>query len=393
MVKKLFINITNQTVLQALIVIVPIVLYPFAISEIGLNNFGELIYVRIFISLAVISANYGLQIFLNTYVSKLDNSVQSLSLAFYSKLFIGIFVLMVYLMLVIIAPADDLIKHLLYLGALSIIYESLTPSWYYLSRSNLFPLVFSLFTGRLLFSVLVLALLKTYPTIYAFELFNQIGNLLSTIFIVIWSRKLFKLKMPNFNSVLNLLKKAFANFLNIFLVRFYLLVPRYMVKFSGSAFLAVYDVLEKVIVVGKYPQSILNTSIFPLLMEGKYIRFKGIVSIVAFLNVCIALGIFIIRYQILNYFHLGSQYAFSLALFSLVIPIVGISSYLSHVKLLGKMKFKQNTFVSLIGLIAMIFLMVLLNFLNYINLNTVIVSVLIIEFIILLIIIFKSKND
>lgn len=393
MIKKLIKNITNQTVLQALIVIVPIILYPLAISEIGLNNFGKLIYARIFISLAVISANFGLQVFLNSYVSKMGYSIQSISLAFYSKVFVGIFVLFIYFFSVSVAPSDYDFKKLLYLGSISILYEILTPSWYYLSRSNLFPLVFSLFIGRLLFTLLVLVLLKTYPNIYAFELFNQIGNFLSTLLILFWSKHLFSLKVPNITSVIELIKMAFANFLNTFLVRFYLLVPRYVVQFSGNSFLAVYDVLEKVVTVGKYPQSILNTSIFPLIMERRSIRVRGIVILVALLNFCLALGIFLSHDIILTYFHLDSQYTLSLILFSLAIPIVGVSSYLSHVKLLGNQKFKENTIISFLGVIVLVLIFTLLKMLDYINLNTVIISIILMEFFVLISILYFTKDD
>lgn len=241
------------------------------------------------------------------------------------------------LLLIIISYLPEAQNHkiLFIFSMFSCLYEFIYPYWYFQGMEKMKYVTFMTLISKFTFLILTFIFIHSKKDYLLVPLFNGVGSVLAgtaSIYIVICKEKI------NFSlQPLLILWKYFYDSIAFFIsnisVQIYVNTNRIIVgSFLGMAEVAYFDLAEKVVLLMKLPQSILNQTIFPKISKNlnltfirKSFLYSSSGNLILYL-ICILLAPLIV--SIIG----GKQMIEStnvLRWLALTVPLNGISSFLS----------------------------------------------------------------
>lgn len=382
---RLIHNIGYLGVLNILNIILPLLVYPYIIQRVGLDNYGKIVFAQSVYNFVVIFVNFGLNIFSLREISFYRNDIEKLSKivsAVYSiKILLFIIGEIILLLLVYIIPVFYENKILIILTSFVAIGEVLFPVWYFQGIEKMKYITLISSCSKIVSFSLIFFVVRSESDIVLYPLLNFLGAIVSGILsIKILSDEGVRLKRISFLYMLKILKCSFPFFLSRFSAILVSQLNSILLGVTiGMREVAIYDIVKKITDVLRMPLSILYDSFFPKLVTRKDKKFLFDVMLLRLFYSIIALVFVVLLGKIaIRFFdpNLVLEAFPFLLLMSLIIPLVAISHHLGAILIINNNDSSFNKSVVWGSLLYMTICIVLFN---HISLLLMVSLLLIIE--------------
>ncbi|WP_225181252.1 oligosaccharide flippase family protein [Pectobacterium aroidearum] len=300
--KKLGVNIVSLGMLQFVNYINPILLIPFLITKIGIDNIGIIAIATAVCAYFQICFDYGFNLTATREIAqkKGDSRWASFvtSAVLNIKLLISLLLLIIFLPLVFFVPDFSSNKDLFLISYILCVTQSLFPQWHfqavermgYITITNSIPKFFTLF--------IIFSFVNTPSDTWKVLFITLLGALVSFF----WAMLVLKRKL-NYKYSFNIwmIKKQLIIGKSIFFARFFsTLYKNANILILGAMYPAsmvgVYSVAEKIIRSAQAVQNVIGDSLFPMIVKNangkseifRKINFKYKYHIIIFYFLCSA---------------------------------------------------------------------------------------------------------
>lgn len=273
--KTIISNFSYLSVLQILNMLLPIVTYPYLLSVLGGNLYGQIVYSQAIISYLVILVNFGFNITATKEISvnrdnhvvvdRIVGSVYQLKGLF---CLISFIILCLYLWLL----KADLDTAMLYgLTFWMCIYEFLFPIWYFQGTEKMRFVTILTVLSRLVFLGLIFILIKAPSDYLLVPLINGIGALISALLAIrIVFRQGVNFRIQNPRILRYYLKSSYVMAIaygaNTFKTSFNIVIIKHFFSYSVVAY---FDLAMKVINIGIAFLDLISQAIYPTMSKFK----------------------------------------------------------------------------------------------------------------------------
>jgi polysaccharide transporter, PST family len=272
-------NIFSSGLVQGINLLVPLLLTPFLISNVGLEQYGVMAISMAITGIFMILTDFGFSVTsvrrLVTAKNNPDALSRVLSKIFYTKLYLTGLAFLLYVLLISLVPQFH--KHFLlhFYSFLLVLGHTFLPSWYFqafhIISKMIWPSVIFKVTGILF----VLWLIKTPSDAKYVHLILGIGNILLSAVLCFYISKMHKISFSEirFSSVKEELINSSAIFISNIGTAVYANISIIILGFFISAsLLGIYSIAEKIIQLLKGFLSLIHINSYPricLLVENK----------------------------------------------------------------------------------------------------------------------------
>lgn len=269
-------------------ILIPLISYPIIISKIGLNFFGEIVYVQAFFTIINIAVTFGTGFSSVKTISKYSSNKKIVKNTIVSTYLIKFFVLSFFILLMLLVnEIFNLFKYpiLIFYGIGFISFELLIPTFYYLGLERMKTLNYLNLISKLFYLFCIFFLLEK-DIFYYVPFYLLIGNFLIFIPILITLLKKYNnLRLPNKFFFLSFVKRSFYLLIGNFMIVLYVNTNKIVIgSFLGVNSLAYYDIAEKISIATKLPIQLVSKALFPFFSKRK--NLKNSAFILKILLVC-----------------------------------------------------------------------------------------------------------
>jgi len=397
-------NFLSLTVLQILNMFLPLLILPFLVRKLGLENFGLLMFSQAFIAYFVLIIDYGFNITATREISTNKDNKEYISKVFYSVFFIKIFLLIICTILIsIVIFSFDLFKEnylLHYISFSIIIGKMLFPIWYFQGIENMKMIAIMNVLIKSIYTIAIFLFISSAEDLLNVAVFNS----LSFIIVGIITFYIAKNKLPRANIDFIYLKSFFKESSTVFISNFfssmYSISNNFLLGIFGTNILVgIYSSFEKIITALKSLYLPLYQALFPFVSrkENKKEIIKKLI-IPVFIS---GLAIMLIFYNFSEFFielvYSNEELIKNINYFQYMtlIPLIGSVNMLFNFLYLNSMKMYKERMYTMItaGIINFIIAIILLN-LSF-EILSVVISYIITESILLILGIknFRRSNN
>nr|BAA94395.1 O-antigen transporter [Aggregatibacter actinomycetemcomitans] len=276
--RKLLENFISLFLLQGMNYILPLLLFPYLVRVLGVENFGILSFVTAVIAYFILFTDYGFNITATRDISINKDNNNKVSEIFSSviiiKLLLGIFSFLVLYVLVYTVQGWKKYNYIYFLTFGSILGQILLPIWFYQGMEKMkFFAIFNVL-ARIISTILIFLYVKEPEDIYFVPLVNSIAMIISggTSFLVIRTLFNIRFQIQRFEVLIYYFKNGWNVFLSMFFSNFYrnfnILVLGLL---TNDLFVGYYAIAEKLIKIIQVSQDIVGNVLFPYFSE-KFIK-------------------------------------------------------------------------------------------------------------------------
>lgn len=387
--KTMIFNFGYLSILQILMLLLPLATYPYLIRVLGPGLYGEIIYAQAFISYFSIFINYGFNISATKDISihrnDKDKLTEIFSSVFIIKFTIWILCFAFLLLFITLSPYFNHNKILYLLSFGSCFNELLFQQFFFQGLEKMKYITFINVISRLFFFFLIFILVKTSQDYLYVPLLNSLGALLGGIlafYIIVHSENIsFK-----WQSKLNL-KRYFYESTPFFLSRFSGVVVNktntiLIGSYIGYVEVSYYDLAQKILSVLLIPFDMLNQVIYPNVVKTKNMEFmKKIIRIVICLSIVMYILLFFGKNIIIDVLAGNDMLAASLVVQILCFNVIttSVNYFLGNTVLVVMGHAKDFNMSVIYGGIGYIIINTILLLSGYISIYTLAFSALLIE--------------
>lgn len=277
--RKLWENFSYLTVIQVLLVVMPLIYYPYVVRVYGSDEYGEILMAQAIVGFFSIFINFGFNISATKSVSINREDILKLS-----KIFSGIFYIkIIFLILsfiflnVTFTLFDDInVKtNLVYIAFIFCISDVFLVQWFYQGIENMKLMALSNLMARILSLFLIFYCIdessKSNLLIYILSLSMLLSNIVMFIY-AIWRYKI-KLVRLSYLEVMSILRESAMFFSSrvsvVFIDKINITLLGTVV---GSHYVSLYDLSSKLVSLIQLPLNMLNQAIYPRVAKSKDIN-------------------------------------------------------------------------------------------------------------------------
>ena len=404
-------NFLSLSVLQVLNTFLPLLILPFLVRKLGLENFGLLLFSQAFVTYFNILLDYGFNISATREISTHKNDKEYVSKVFFSVYFIQIFLLLFSIILIsIIIFSFDLFREnylLHYITFSMIIGQMLFPTWYFQGIENMKTIVIIHFITRVIYTILIFSLINDQDDLLLVAGLNSLIIILAGIYSFYLASKELKYSNVDLKFLIPFFKESSTIFISNFFSKLYTVTNSFLLGiFTNNIFVGIYGSFEKIITGLKGLYGPLLQALFPFVSrkENKRDIIKKLI-----LPIGISGFIIMVLFYIFSDFFIMLVYSNKELLINIdyfqymtIIPFLASLNMLFNFLYLNSMKlYKERLIVMVSAGILNLLISLSLLFLNY-GILSVVLSYITVEIFLLLIgyyffrkpiVILKCKKD
>jgi polysaccharide transporter, PST family len=386
-------NFLSLSVLQVLNMFLPLLILPFLVRKLGLENFGLLIFSQAFIIYFTLIVDYGFNISATREISTHKNDKDYISKVFFSVFFIKFFLLLFSIVLVtIVIFSFELFRQnyiLHYISFSLIIGQILFPVWYFQGVENMKMIAILNVVIKAIYTIMIFVFISSSDDLLYVASFNSLSFILVGIIAFYMAYKNLKFITFDYNYIKSFFKESSIIFISNFFSSMYIVTNSFLLGiFTNNTLVGIYGSFEKLITALKSLYSPLFQTLFPYLSRKenkksfvkKFIIPIGSSGFILFLIFCIFADFFIdLLYsnkeliQNINYFQLMT-----------IIPFLASLNMLFNYLYLTSMKmYKERMYIMILSGIVNFIIAITLLTLNF-EILSVVISYIVTESVLLL---------
>jgi O-antigen/teichoic acid export membrane protein len=334
---KIVRNFFHTSILELIVVIVPLILYPYLIKNLGVENYGLLITAHLVGGYYVILVNFGFRrIGPKGVAIRRSNSnelSEYISAVFLLRIIFWLIALLISVILINLVPVMSENKILFLLAFGLTLNELLFPQFYYqgLEKMKFITYLYALMQG--IYVVLVLLFVKHPEDLRLVLIFKIITFILVGILngYIIFIKDSVRLMLPSKNYVVLILRESAPLFTTDIIASIKdKSVYFFVAGFLGSGELVIFDLGIKFTNFLSKFGSILGRVLLPRIATERNIKlaFNSLV-INLFLTACIVILVGVYMPEILDFLGIGLTHVFLLRIFLVAPLILSISAVLA----------------------------------------------------------------
>lgn len=316
--RSIFSNFFALSIIQGINFIIPLIVMPFVISRIGVENFGVIAIAQVVMVYLTTLADYGFNLTATKDISvnKYNENSKYISQIFITvlvtKILISFFAFVLLLLLIEIIPFLHSVGKIYLFGFTYVVGQSLLVSWFFQGMEKMRFITYSVLIARIIFVVMIFFFVEGPGDTYLFLFFFGLGSILAGLFSIYIAWRIFKIrlvqpkwlniKLEIYNGWQITLSNIFINtylYSNIFLLRF----------FANDLVVGYYSIAERIFFAIRQMLGIYSQVIYPkicqITRQGKYqtaIFLKQVYQ-PFLLTICMGcLSVFIFSKQIISIF-------------------------------------------------------------------------------------------
>ena len=328
-------NFLSLSVVQGINALLQLLVVPFVILKIGIENFGIIAVAQVLLFFLSTVAEYGFQQTGSRWVSLHRENKDKLSALFFQSIYLKIILSAAgFLLLYIVSFLLPFVKENLLLYALAFVFvpgQALLPTWFFQGFEKLHASAICLLISKIIFVLLVFLIIRNPGHAVLFLFFLGLGNLITAIAASVYIIKKYQLKPQAFsvNEFSALIKEGapvvagnltmnLMQYGNLFILRLY----------SNDVVAGYFSVAERIYFAMKQVVSAFSQTIYPAVCRLKAEEYKGYFkkTFVPFFSlVLLACAITAIAAPAIIHFFVSTpnkESVWALRIFCCIVPIV-----------------------------------------------------------------------
>ena len=385
-------NFLSLSILQLLNMFLPLLVLPFLVRKLGLENFGLLVFSQAFIAYFALILDYGFNISATREISIHKDDSSYISKVFYSVFFIKIFLLIFSIVLVnVIVFSFELFSenYLLHFITFSmVIGHMLFPVWYFQGVENMKMIAILNVIIKALYTVMIFAFISSSEDLLYAAGLNSASFIAVGIIAFYMASKNLKFVSFDYGYIKSFFKESTTIFVSNFFSSMYAVSNSFLLGiFTNNTLVGIYGSFEKIITALKGLYFPLYQALFPYVSrkEDKKAIIKKLIvpmglSGFAMMIVSYAFSEFFIHLLYANEELINNIHYFE---YMTLIPLLASVNMLFNFLYLNSMKMYRERMYTMItaGIANFIIAMMLLS-LDF-GVLSVVVSYILTEFILL----------
>ncbi|WP_408900783.1 oligosaccharide flippase family protein [Photobacterium piscicola] len=324
---NMFVGFSYLSLFQMINIGFPILIYPYLIKTIGLNNYGWFVFINAISLYFVIFINQGFDLTAVKVIGENRSNIKRTNMILSSVLYVKFILFFISFCVFSFVFVFINSKHS-YLVAVVIFFQliiyNMTPFWFYQAIE------------KIKIISIINALVKVVSLLFVFVFVNEQNDLINYVSIllivnivgflssiVLIYKVGYKLILVSIDEIKDVILKSVPYFFSRIATAITEYTSSIMIGlFVGLDSLAIYDIANKVITVFKTPFQIFSQVFYPVSLRCKNIKYNRVaLFVLTGLSVLICLGILFFSKNIYAFFNLSSYNEFMLVINILVLYI------------------------------------------------------------------------
>lgn len=275
-------NIVSLIVLQGTMYLIPLILLPYLIRVLGIENFGLLAFATATIAFLRGIVEYGFNLTGTQQISLHRNDQEQVNIIFssiiISKFILAIICFLVLMIIILIFEKFQVNAKLFLFTFLIIFGDILFPVWFFQGIEKMKMITYIFIIYKIVFLVLVLLLVKEKNDYLLVPIFDSIGLIVSAIISLFIVKKYYNIrfKISKFHEISFQFKDSWHVFLSRIAVILYTSINTFLLGiFTNSEQVGIYSIAEKIYMALRGILNPFVQAVFPFL-NRKYKESKAI---------------------------------------------------------------------------------------------------------------------
>lgn len=261
-------NFLSLSVLQVLNMFLPLLILPFLVRKLGLDNFGLLVFSQAFIAFFTLIIDYGFNISATREISTHKEDKEYISKVFFSVFFIKVFLLIISIFIVtIIIFSFNLFKEnyiLHYITFSMIIGQMLFPIWYFQGIENMKIITILNVIIRLIYTIIIFTFINSSNDLILVAIFNSISFIIVGVIAFFIAYKNINFISLDFKYIKTFFIDSTSIFISNFFSSMYAISNSFLLGlFASNEIVGIYASFEKLITALKGLYLPLYQALFP----------------------------------------------------------------------------------------------------------------------------------
>lgn len=275
----IFKNFFSLGLLQAINLLMPLIVTPYLLLVLGLNNFGKITFAASVMAFFVMLADYGFNLYLTKEVALYRDDKGKLNRIFTVSIYTRILLVLISFLLLLIClliPKFGADKTLFISSFCIVLGQSFVPAWIFQGLENIKPLAFINGIIKISYIGIVFLLIRKPDDYLLVNVLWGVNGMLCAIATIYFLRKRYGLEFVSTGlaDIGVVLKKGFSFFIAGFSVNVYTFCSSAILGlFASYESVALFGVAEKIIQVIRQPLPLFSQVIYPAgcrkALEGK----------------------------------------------------------------------------------------------------------------------------
>jgi polysaccharide transporter, PST family len=343
-------NILSMLTLQGVNFIIPLILLPILVNNLGNEKFGLLIFAQVFINYFNLLVNFGFDLSATRKISIHRNNDKRLSEIFYSVFFIRLILLLfsIILLYFILKYIDKFneFQEIYWVTFISVIGQFLFPLWFFQGLEKMKYITIINTLSKIFFLILTIILIKNEDDYIVAAYLYSFGFLTSglfSIFLIYYKfpikflipskRKLRFYFLESLHFFLSRVSVSLYTSSNVFILG---LVSNYTVVGYYSIALKIYSALQSLYIT-------ISTALYPYMAKNKDITlFKKLFIILVFINLFMLSIVYTFEIDLFKFlFNNYEQISIQIFNILLLVSLISMASILLGYPLLAALGYKK----------------------------------------------------
>lgn len=286
-------NFSYLTIVQVLIILMPLIYYPYVVRTLGSVLYGEVILAQAIVGFLSILINFGFTISATRLASLNRDNTYKLSELFYGvflcKISLFFLSLAIYAVLYFFLEDKFTDPSLLSVSLLICLSDVFLIQWFYQGVEKMQLVAVSTLISRVASLFLIFTFVNEASDVFIFTLILSASILLGNLLMFLYAIYKYKLVIPHINlaTIVEIFKESALFFTSRFSV---VLVEKLNITmlgfFAGTHYVSLYDLGNKCVTLLQLPFSMLNQAVYPRVAKS-----LDVTSIFVLIKYCLLLSI------------------------------------------------------------------------------------------------------
>lgn len=273
--RKLFSNFISIGIVQAINLLAPLLVMPFVITKIGVDQFGVVAVAYVVMIYLSTVADYGFNLTATRNVTLYKQDKEKISKIFFtvlaSKLLITTLLLLLLLAVAFLIPAVFGDNRLLYILAFSfVIGQTLFVTWFFQGVEKMHFITVGTLVSKLIFIIFVIVFIRNKDDGYLFLFFFGAGNIIAGIFSIFLAMHIFKLKFirPKWSDIMVEIKGGWQITISNLSINTFLYSNIFILRiFTNDLVVGYYSIAERIFFAVRQVLSLFSQVIYPRICQ------------------------------------------------------------------------------------------------------------------------------
>jgi len=331
-------NLSFLTILKIVSLLIPLITYPYLISVLGTELYGLIIYAQAIVAYFSIIINFGFNISAIKDISIHRNDKNKLSeivsSVFTIKIILFFICGLLFCMIVFLIPKFRN-HYLLFLLSYGLcLGEVLLPVWFYQGIEKMKYMTYVSISSKIFFTIFIFVFITSRDDYLYMPILLSLGSVIGGVisFFLVFIKEKIEFKFQSLNSIISYVKRTIPFFVSRLSSVLSSETNTVIIgAFLGMTDVAYYDLAKKITFLFMYPNTILNTVIYPkialeksLVFVKKILRLRIIIALIMYLSLFV-FGQYIIDFLVGDSMQGAYMYV---VIMGLLILITAISHHL-----------------------------------------------------------------